>query len=169
MMRRLIAGVALAVATIGTSYAHNPLNAIRGPRLNLDKTVVRVPLAKGVSPHAAFQAMKIEAENVNMKYVGTLPLSKQLKNMGIKSGLLTVYEFCSPPIAHIMVSADPALAAYLPCRITMVETHGRVWLEMLNLNMIINGAHLTGDKRIQALRVRNDLDAILWAGAHGDW
>ena len=169
MMRRLIAGVTLAITTIGTCYAHNPLNTIQGPKLDLDKTVIRVPLAKGVSPHAAFEAMKIKADGVNMKYVGTLPLSKQLKNMGIKSGLLTVYEFCSPPIAHVMVTADPALAAYLPCRITMVQTHGRVWLEMLNLNMIIKGAHLVGTERTQALRVRDDLDSILWAGAHGSW
>jgi len=113
--------------------------------------------------------MKIEADNVNMKYVGDLPLSKQLKNMGIKSGILTVYEFCSPPIAHIMVDANPAFAAYLPCRITMVQARGHVWLEMLNLNMIIKGAHLTGALRTKALRVRDDLDSILWAGAKGNW
>ncbi len=168
-MRRFLLGAVCALGTIGTCYAHNPLNAIPGPHINLNKTVVKVPLAKGVSPHAAFQAMKIEADSVNMKYVGNLPLSKQLKNMGIKSGTLTVYEFCSPPIAHLMVDANPAFAAYLPCRITMVQSGGRTWLEMLNLNMIIRGAHLKGKLRTEALRVRNDLDAILWAGAKGNW
>ncbi|MHB1512656.1 MAG: DUF302 domain-containing protein [Acidiferrobacter sp.] len=168
-MRRFLTGAALALGTAGICYAHNPLNAIKGPHIDLDKTVIKVPLAKGVSPKDAVQAMKIEANTVNMKYVGDLPLSKQLKLMGIKSGILTVYEFCSPPIAHIMVEADPAFAAYLPCRITMVASRGRVWLEMLNLNMIINGAHLKGKMRSQALRVRNDLDSILWAGARGNW
>jgi hypothetical protein len=51
----------------------------------------------------------------------------------------------------------------------MVQSHGRVWLEMLNLNMIIQGAHLKGKFRAKALRVRNDLDSILWAGAKGNW
>lgn len=168
-MRRLLMGTVLTIGTIGVCYAHNPLNAIQGPRLDINKTVIKVPLAKGVSPKSAVQAMKIEADNVNMKYVGDLPLSKQLKNMGIKSGILTVYEFCSPPIAHIMVDANPAFAAYLPCRITMVQARGHVWLEMLNLNMIIKGAHLTGALRTKALRVRDDLDSILWAGAKGNW
>ncbi len=169
MIRRFVAGAAVALATIGTSYAHNPLNGIQGPRISLDKTVIRVPLAKGVSPSDAAQAMKIQADNVNMKSVGELQLGKQLNKMGIKSGILTVYEFCSPPIAHAMVAQDPAFAAYLPCRITMVAAHGRVWLEMMNLNMIINGSHLKGKARAQAVRVRNDLDSILWAGANGNW
>ncbi len=168
-MRRLLTGAVLTLGTIGVCYAHNPLNAIQGPHIDINKTVIKVPLAKGVSPKSAVQAMKIEADNVNMKYVGDLPLSKQLKNMGIKSGILTVYEFCSPPIAHAMVEGNPAFAAYLPCRITMVASHGRVWLEMLNLNMIIDGAHLTGKLRTQALQVRDDLDSILWAGAKGNW
>ncbi|WP_297359680.1 DUF302 domain-containing protein [Acidiferrobacter sp.] len=168
-MRRFLIGAAFALGTVGTCYAHNPLNAIQGPRIDLNKTIIKVPLAKGVSPKSAVQAMKIEADTVNMKYVGDLPLSKQLKNMGIKSGVLTVYEFCSPPIAHLMVDANPAFAAYLPCRITMVAAGGRVWLEMLNLNMIINGAHLKGKLRTKALRVRDDLDSILWAGARGNW
>lgn len=168
-MRRLLTGAVLTLGIAGAAYAHNPLNAIQGPHVDINKTVIKVPLAKGVSPKSAVQAMKIEADNVNMKYVGDLPLSKQLNTMGIKSGILTVYEFCSPPIAHVMVDADPAFAAYLPCRITMVAAHGRVWLEMLNLNMIIQGAHLKGKLRAQALRVRDDLDSILWAGAKGNW
>jgi len=168
-MRRFLIGATFAIGTIGTCYAHNPLDSIQGPPIDISKTVIKLPLAKGVSPKDAVQAMKIEANNVNMKYVGELPLSKQLKNMGIKSGILTVYEFCSPPIAHLMVDANPAFAAYLPCRITMVQAGGRVWLEMLNLNMIIKGAHLKGKLRTQALRVRDDLDSILWAGAKGDW
>lgn len=168
-MRRFFIAAAFTLGTVGTCYAHNPLNNIQGPAINLNQTIVKVPLAKGVSPSDAVQAMKIEADNVNMKYVGDLPLSLQLKNMGIKSGILTVYEFCSPPIAHLMVEGNPAFAAYLPCRITMVSVHGRVWLEMMNLNMIIKGAHLKGKLRSQALRVRNDLDSILWAGAQGNW
>ncbi|MHB8254503.1 MAG: DUF302 domain-containing protein, partial [Acidiferrobacter sp.] len=113
-MRRFLIGVTFAIGTIGTCYAHNPLNAIQGPAIDISKTVIKVPLAKGVSPKDAVSAMKIEANTVNMKYVGELALSKQLKNMGIKSGILTVYEFCSPPIAHLMVDANPAFAAYLP-------------------------------------------------------
>ncbi len=169
MKHRFVAGAVMALATIGTCYAHNPLNSIQGPSVSLDKTVIRLPLAKGVSPSDAVQAMKIQADNVNMKYVGDLPLSKQLQNMGIKSGVLTVYEFCSPPIAHAMVAQDPAFAAYLPCRITMIASHGRVWLEMMNLNMIINGSHLDAKARAQAIRVRDDLDSIMWAGAKGNW
>ncbi|HUW99029.1 MAG TPA: DUF302 domain-containing protein [Acidiferrobacter sp.] len=168
-MRRFLMGAAFAIGTIGTCYAHNALDNIQGPRIDINKTVIKLPLAKGISPEDAVQAMKIKADDVNMKYVGELPLSQQLKNMGIKSGILTVYQFCSPPIAHDMVAANPAFAAYLPCRITMVQVGGRVWLEMLNLNMIIRGAHLKGKMRAQAVTVRNDLDAILWAGANGDW
>jgi len=46
-MRRLLMGTVLTIGTIGVCYAHNPLNAIQGPRLDINKTVIKVPLAKG--------------------------------------------------------------------------------------------------------------------------
>jgi len=64
---------------------------------------------------------QISAER-NMKAVGELPLSKELEaRTGKKQKFLKVYSYCSPDTARIMVDFSPHMAAYLPCRLTVVE------------------------------------------------
>ena len=64
-----------------------------------------------------------------MRDVGVLPLSKELEaRSGQPEKHLTVYSYCSPLTARKMVDFSPHMAAYLPCRISVVERDDGLWL-----------------------------------------
>jgi len=89
--------------------------------------------------------------------------------MGKKARRMEIYQFCDPLTAQRMVEANIHFAAYLPCRIALVEDEkGQGWLVMMNLDMMINGATLNKDLKEQAIKVRDTLMDIMEAGANGD-
>ena len=93
----------------------------------------------GVSAKDVEEILKIVAVERNMRDVGVLPLSKELEaRSGKKEKLLTVYSYCSPATARKMVDFSPHMAAYLPCRISVVEHEdGSLWLYTLNMDMMV--------------------------------
>ena len=139
------------------------------PPIEIGQTVVKIPLADGVSPEDAIDSMKLRANVLNFKLVAHQPLSKELEAMGVKTTRMEIFQFCDPRIARRMVSHDISFAAYLPCRIAMVEDeNGKVWLIMMNLDMFIGSADLPPELEKDALRVRDSLNEIMQAGADGD-
>lgn len=140
------------------------------PKLDVAQTVVRMPLARGVSMDEAVEAMKIRANALNMKLVGEMPLSKQLEAMGVQSRRTEIFQFCDPLTAKKMVDANLDFAAYLPCRITLVEdAKGQAWLVMMDLDMLIEGSKLSPELKQEAIKVRDTLTEIMRAGANGEW
>jgi len=137
--------------------------------VDLAKTVIKMPLAAGVSMDDAVESMKLRANMLNIKLVAELPLSKQIKAMGQTSRRISIYQFCRPLTAKKMVEYDIDFAAYLPCRISLVQdTKGQAWLVMMNLDMLINSPSM--DKKLlkEATKVRDDLMNIMRAGANGE-
>ena len=139
------------------------------PVINIEDTVVKMPLAEGVGFEDAVDSMKLRANIHNMKLVAELPLSKQVEAMGQKARHMAIYQFCDPLTAMRMVEANINFAAYLPCRIALVEDEkGRGWLVMMNLDMMLQGATLTKELKVRAIKVRDVLVDIMKAGANGD-
>jgi uncharacterized protein (DUF302 family) len=139
------------------------------PAINIEDTVVKMPLADGISFDDAVASMKLRANSHNMKLVAELPLSKQVEAMGKKARRMDIYQFCDPLTAQRMVEANIHFAAYLPCRIAMVEdSHGKGWLVMMNLDMMLHGATLNAELKVSATKVRDVLMDIMQAGANGD-
>ena len=117
-------------------------------KLNIEDTVVKIPLDEGVSFDDAVESMKLRANAHNMKLVAELLLSKQIKSMGSKSR---------------------RFAAYLPCRISLVEDEkGKGWLLMMNLDIMLQSATLGDVLKAKATKVRDVLTDIMKAGASGD-
>ena len=136
---------------------------------NILHEVVKMQLADGVSFDDAVGSMKLRANSRNMRLVAELPLSKQIQSMGKKARRMDIYQFCDPLTAQRMVEANIHFAAYLPCRIALVEDKkGRGWLVMMNLDMMLQGATLSKDLKVQAKKVRDVLMDIMQAGANGD-
>ena len=134
------------------------------PMVDIEDTVVKMPLADGVGFEDAVESMKLRANMHNMKLVAELPLSKQIEAMGEKARHMAIYQFCDPLTAQRMVEANINFAAYLPCRIALVEDEkGHGWLVMMNLDMMLQGATLTKD-----LKERDVLMDIVKAGGNGD-
>ena len=137
-----------------------------------DATVWKVPLADGVTPADAEEAMKSVANELNMKAVGELPLSEQVKLMtGEEQRFLKIFQFCDPVIAMTMVEYSDAFSAYLPCRISMVEDkNGKYNLYALNMDMMIYGGKtLPPDLLKAATGVKAKLQEIMNRAAEGDF
>ena len=61
---------------------------------------------------------------------------------------------------------NPIFAAFMPCRIAMVEDKkGRIWLMTFNLDMFIDNNMLTPAEGEIAIRVNQNMLKVLVAGA----
>lgn len=152
----------MATFVLGTAQAQSP-------NMKIEDTVVKMQIAEDVSMDDAVASMKLRANLRNMKLVAELPLSKQVEAMGKKARRMEIYQFCDPLTAQRMVEANINFAAYLPCRIAVVEDEkGRGWLVMMNLDIMINGTTLTPELKAKAIEVRDALTDIMQAGVNGD-
>lgn len=69
-----------------------------------------------------------------------------------------------------MVAFNTIYAAYMPCRIALVEdANKKNWLLMLNLDMIINAFSLPAELQAIAIGVNGEMLSILTAGATGNF
>lgn len=159
----------LSLFAVGIAMAAGPKPA--APTVvNIAQTVIKLPLAKGVSMDDAVEAMKIRANKLNIMLVAEMPLSRQIIAMGEKSRRIDIYQFCDPLIAKKMVEYDIHFAAYLPCRISLVEdAKGQGWLVMMNLDIFIQDPKLDPLLKADAIKVRDTLNEIIQAGAAGAW
>jgi len=125
-------------------------------------------LKKGVTPEDAAEAMVSKAAELNLRLVGRQNVHEALRSRGMKSPHLEILQFCDPEDAVKMVMKNPLYAAYMPCRISLVEdTNGRPWLFMLNLDMLIDNSSLAPDLQAIATRINQSMLAIMAAGATG--
>ena len=137
---------------------------------DIEQSVIKQQLAEGVTADDAIDAMQSKAAGLNMKIVAHQPLSKELQARGIDSGRLEIFQFCNPEDAHEMVKFNPIFAAYMPCRIALVEdTEGKFWVMMLNLDMLINSTPLPPEIHAIAVRVNDTLTSIINAAATGEF
>lgn len=124
----------------------------------------------GLSPDEVLDALASVATEMNIKAVGDLPLSKELEARGIKTGYLRVLSYCNPVTARRMIDFSAPVAAYLPCRITLVEKEDGLWLYTLNMDMMIKlGRKMPPDLLKETMRVRDTLWAMLERGASGEF
>ena len=165
-MRKLTAITILALI----SLLIGPLGfAEQGTMPKIADTVLKMPLAEGVTPDSAIESMKLRANALNFKLVAHLPLSQQLRSMGIESRRVEIFQFCDALIAHEMLEHDIDFSAYLPCRITLIEDRdGHTWLVTLDLDLVIRTAELPPELLEKAIKVRDTLREIMEAGASGD-
>lgn len=134
----------------------------------IEQQLYKVPLAKGLKPSDAIDALRSKAIELNMKLVSHQPLSEELKARGVDSRRIEIFQFCNPYDARVMVNHNPIFAAYMPCKIAMVEDENKqIWLMMISLDVLINKSPLPLVVKKTAERVNNTLKKILRAGASG--
>lgn len=134
------------------------------------QTVLKMPLKEGVSAEDARQAMLSKAAEVNLKMVGNQIVHKEVQARGIESGILEIYQFCDPEDAVKMVQHNPLYAAYMPCRIALVEdADKKVWVTMINLDFLIENTPLPEDLRTIAININGKMLDIISAAATGEF
>ena len=136
---------------------------------DIDQTVLKLAIDDGISMDEAIESMKLRANQHNMMFVAHQPIHKQLESMGVESKRMEIFQFCDPRIARKMVDHNPIFAAYMPCRIALVEEpDGKAYLMMLKLDILIGGAKLSQELGNMAIEINTKLLDILEAGASGD-
>lgn len=150
----------------------NMWNKLKETGNSADATVVTYPLKEGVSPQDAEEAMKMVANEHNIKAVGELPLSEQVKlETGQDQRFLKIFQFCNPQTAMKMVEYSDAFSAYLPCRIAMIQgKDGKYKLMALDMDMMIHGGKtLPPELHAEAKQVQEIITDIMKRGAAGDF
>lgn len=125
----------------------------------------------GVTINDLEQVLTQIASERNMKGVGDLPLSKELEaRTGKPQKFLKVYSFCTPTTAREMVDFSPHMAAYLPCRITVVEKEDGLWMYTLNMDMMVKmGRKLPSPLKENAWKVRDTIWEMMERGSKGEF
>lgn len=152
-------------AMAADSSAKKPVNLSM-----VGQSILEMPLADGVGMDDAVESMKLRANQLNFKLVAELPLSKQVEAMtGKPQRLMAIYQFCDALTAKQMLEHNFAFAAFLPCRIALIEDdQGKGRLIMLNLDNMIQAAQLPPELQASAVGIRNNLLSIMIAGANGE-
>jgi len=170
----LLLGIAGVVLPLSVSADETAAPAKKTPpaamTFDIEQSVVKQPLAEGVTADEAMEAMRSKAIELNIKIVAHQPLSKELEARGIDAMRLEILQFCNPENAYDLVKFNPIFAAYMPCRIALVEDpDGKLWVMMMNLDMLINNAPLPPELKEIAVNVNNTLKAIMEAAATGEF
>ena len=89
----------------------------------------------------------------------------------IEAQFLKVYSYCSPETARRMVDFSPAMAAFMPCRMTLLERDdGSLWIYTLNMDMMVKmGRKLPSPLKEEALHMRDTIWLMLERGAKGEF
>jgi uncharacterized protein (DUF302 family) len=84
---------------------------------------------------------------------------------------LNIYLYCNPLTAAKMIEHDLAYAAYLPCRVSLVEdAEGNLWIYTLDMDMMIHGGKTLPPELLkEALEVKSIIQEILARAAEGDF
>ena len=135
-------------------------------------TTWAIKVKPGVSVEDIEAALATVATDENTKPVGVLPLSDELqaRDPSIKQKMLRVLSYCSPATARMMVDFSPAMAAFLPCRLVIVEKEDGLWLYTLNMDMMIKmGKKMPAELKVETMKVRNTIWKMMEKGAAGEF
>jgi uncharacterized protein (DUF302 family) len=169
-MKQILAALVVSLLWFSPSYAQRGSASPEVTMTDIAQSVIKMSLAEGIKPEAAIEAMLSKAAELNMKLVGRQDVGGELRARGHDAPLLEILQFCNPEDAIKMVKFTTIYAAYMPCRIALVQDDkGRVWLEMLNLDMIINAFPLPEELRAIAITTNGQMLTIMTAGATGEF
>lgn len=137
--------------------------------------VHKVKVKPGVSFDDAAASLKLRANQLNFKFVGSSPLSKDVEAMtGKPSPRVEVFNFCDSVIARRMLDYAPELIAFLPCRIAILEDANKdLWVVTLDWDVSWmkhskNPNNMDKALMEDAAKVRSILGEMMEAAANGD-
>ena len=137
----------------------------------------KVKVDEGITFDEVIESMEIKANEVNFKKVGH---SMLWQDIGAISGLptlrLEILHFCDAIVGRRMLDYTPEFSIFIPCRISVMEdATGEIWIMTLDwdvswLSMAWHPeSQLPEDLKQDARRIRDAMEAIMNAGATGDW
>jgi uncharacterized protein (DUF302 family) len=137
----------------------------------------KMKVAEDVSFDDAIESMKLRANEVNFKFVGHSPLSKDIEAIsGQPTPRVEIFQFCDAMVARKILDYAPEFVVFLPCRIALLEdADGTIWVMTLDwnvnwLNLAQNpNSILDEELRSEADRIRTSIRYIMEGAASGDF
>lgn len=131
--------------------------------------IARIQVQDNISFDDAIESLKLRANQHNLKFVGVSQLSKEIAALTGKSAKRTeIFSFCDGITANKLLTADPMMISYMPCRIAIIEdSAGKRWVisMMMDLNLI---KKLPPESRDSAERVMAAMKDMMVAASKGD-
>jgi uncharacterized protein (DUF302 family) len=132
----------------------------------------RVKVDKDVTNQDVEDALQSIATERGIKSIGMFPLSAEIKaRTGKDRGFLKIFSYCNPMIAVDFVDYSMAFAAFLPCRIALVEDkNGDRWLYAMAMEIMIEGGHTLSPEMLKkANNVRDTIYEMMDKAAIGEF
>jgi uncharacterized protein (DUF302 family) len=136
---------------------------------NVQLQIARIQIQDSVSFDDAVESLKLRANQHNLKFVGVNALYKEIEALtGKPSKRIEIFNFCDGLTANKMLTADPQMIAFMPCRIALIEDkEGKRWVisMMMDLKMI---QAMPADTRKSAEHVMEAMKDMMVAASRGD-
>jgi uncharacterized protein (DUF302 family) len=149
--------IAVAAGPAGISYTDVKLQ------------IARIQIQDSVSFDDAVESLKLRANQHNLKFVGVNQLYKEIEALtGKPSKRIEIFNFCDGLTANKMLTADPQMIAFMPCRIALIEDKdGKRWVisMMMDLKMIRG---MPAETRKSAEHVMESMKDMMVAASKGD-
>ncbi|MFK7795587.1 MAG: DUF302 domain-containing protein [Gammaproteobacteria bacterium] len=137
----------------------------------------KLPLEEGVTWDDAVDSMKSRATEVNFKFVGSSPLSKEIEALtDAPSPRIEIFRFCDALVARKILDYMPEFIVFLPCKIALIEdAEGKIWIMTMDwdvswLDFAQNpNSHLSKELRADAKHIRENIRYIMEGAASGDF
>ena len=131
--------------------------------------IARIQIQDSVSFDDAVESLKLRANQHNLKFVGVNQLYKEIEALtGKPSKRIEIFNFCDGLTANKMLTADPQMIAFMPCRIALIEDkEGKRWVisMMMDIKMI---QAMPEDTRKSAEHVMAAMKDMMVAASKGD-
>lgn len=131
--------------------------------------IARIQVQESVSFDDAVESLKLRANQHNLKFVGVNQLWKEIEALtGKPAKRMEIFNFCDGLTANKMLTADPMMIAFMPCRIAIIEdAKGKRWVisMMMDLKMI---KAMPADTRKDAERIMAAMKDMMAAASKGD-
>jgi len=131
-----------------------------------------VPVDEELSAEDVVASMKSIAVSRNFLFVGESPFYKQIRAItGEDYRYVNFLSFCDAQVGRKMLEYRDQYSGFMPCRIALVEDkNGRLWMYTMNLDLMIHGGkELPADLKADAIRVRENIMAIMEGAARGEF
>jgi len=131
-----------------------------------------VPVDAGLSAEEVVESMKSIAVSHELLFVGESPFYKQVRAItGEDYRYVNFLSFCDAQVGKKMLEYRDHYSGFMPCRIALVEDkNGRLRMYSMNLDLMIHGGkELPEDLKADAIRVRENIKAIMEGAAKGEF
>jgi len=136
---------------------------------NVKLQIARIQVQDSVSFDDAVESLKLRANQHNFKFVVANQLWKEIEALtGKPAKRMEIFNFCDGLTANKMLTADPMMIAFMPCRIAIIEdAKGNRWVisMMMDLKMIKS---MPADTRKDAEKVMAAMKDMMVAASKGD-